>query len=102
MRTKGKKQNKLKPFFKVRFGDKIYIAEKDFRDDVALEVAVVTVWTDKAATERHARVLAAAPDMFNAIMRLLACPELNLDDMEDETFSAIKEAREALPRLEAA
>lgn len=43
----------------------------------------------------NARLIAAAPDLHKALIRLLECPDLNLDELEDETVEAIKEAQKA-------
>jgi len=40
----------------------------------------------------------AAPDMAKALERLLACPDLNLGNLEDESCEAMAEAKAALAK----
>lgn len=43
-----------------------------------------------------ARLIAAAPELAEALARLLGCPELNWDETDDESRAAIAFARAAL------
>ena len=49
-----------------------------------------------ATNETDAYFIAAAPDMAKALERLLACPDLNLGNLEDESCEAMAEAKAAL------
>lgn len=40
----------------------------------------------------NARLIAAAPEMLEALQKLLGCSELNMDDMEPATRDAIQQA----------
>lgn len=59
----------------------------------------VTGAGDESPTEPEARanlkLAAAAPRLFEALKNLLECPDLNLDELEDETKEAILEAHKA-------
>jgi hypothetical protein len=46
--------------------------------------------------EANARLIAACPDLVAALKRLVDCPDLNFDAMEDESVEAIAQARAAL------
>jgi hypothetical protein len=60
----------------------------------------VTGAGDESPTEKEARanlkLAAAAPRLFEAMKNLLECPDLNLDELEPDTETAIKEAHAAL------
>ena len=46
--------------------------------------------------EANAKLIAASPDLLAALQGLLATCELNTDDMEDETRTAIRAAQDAV------
>ena len=48
----------------------------------------------------NAALIAAAPSLWNAVTGLLACPDLNLDELEPETREAIGYAVAALRKAE--
>lgn len=43
--------------------------------------------------EANARLIAAAPELLEALTALLTCTELNMDDMEQETRELIGQAQ---------
>lgn len=45
---------------------------------------------------RNAARFAAAPELLAALIRLLACPALGLDDLEQEDYAATEQARQAV------
>lgn len=47
-------------------------------------------------SEANARLLRSAPELYEALERLLKCPDLNLENLEEETLQAIQQAKEAL------
>jgi hypothetical protein len=46
--------------------------------------------------EANARLIAAAPDLLAALIRLVACPDVNLDMLSPETIVAADQARDAI------
>jgi hypothetical protein len=71
------------------------------------------VWADEQSTVALARVpynegteeeranvqlMAAAPDLYDAVLMLLGSPDLNFEEMEDATREAIECARAALQK----
>lgn len=56
-------------------------------------------WTDEMNTS-NARLIAAAPELLEALKWILDCCELNLDDMEENTRASIKIARAAIAKAE--
>jgi len=60
----------------------------------------VTGAGDESPSEREAqanlKLAASAPRLFEAMKNLLECPDLNLDELEPDTETAIKEAHAAL------
>ena len=46
--------------------------------------------------EANAKLIAAAPALFDALVGLLECPDLNLDSLEEGTIDAIMTARDAI------
>jgi hypothetical protein len=45
---------------------------------------------------RDALLHAAAPDLLAALVRLVACPDVNLDTLSPETIVAADQARDAI------
>lgn len=54
------------------------------------------------AGPRDTALATSAPEMERAIKRLLACPDLNLDNLEAESIEAIKQATTLLAKIEQA
>ena len=48
----------------------------------------------------NAALIAAAPDLLEALKRLLACPALNEEAVEPETLYAVKQAGAAIAKAE--
>ena len=48
----------------------------------------------------NARLIAASPDLLEAIHALLNCPDLNLDELDEISIAAIKQAQAALAEAE--
>ena len=46
--------------------------------------------------EANAALMAASPKLYRALVRLLACPDVNEDELSPETIVALDKAREAL------
>jgi hypothetical protein len=46
--------------------------------------------------EANARLVATAPDLLAALVRLVACPDVNLDMLSPETIVAADQARDAI------
>lgn len=51
---------------------------------------------DKPKTD--ANLVTAAPDLLAALTRLLDCPDLNLDELDEMTVAAIDNARVAIAK----
>ena len=48
--------------------------------------------TTPTEQEANYRLIAAAPELLKAVERLLKCPDLNLENMEEETIAATEYA----------
>lgn len=48
--------------------------------------------------KNNARLIAAAPEMLEALERLLVAPDLNWDHMEQESIDAMEQARAAIAK----
>ena len=85
MRIAGRKRNKMKNWYSAHNNNHGVVADQD----TGRTVAVVFEKSDST-------LLASSPTLLEALERLLDCPELNLESLEDETIKAIRFARTAL------
>lgn len=49
-----------------------------------------------AEREANATLMAAAPKLYRALVRLLDCPDVNEDTLSPETIAALDQARDAI------
>ena len=50
--------------------------------------------------EADARLIAAAPELLDAVFMLLGCTDLNTDDLDETSIEAIEMARQAIAKAE--
>ena len=50
--------------------------------------------------EANACLIAAAPDLLDAVLMLLGCTDLNADSLDDTSIEAIKHAQTALAKAQ--
>lgn len=54
----------------------------------------------QADEDKDWRLEKAAPELLLALKNLLACPDLNLENMEHETYMAMEDARLAINKAD--
>jgi hypothetical protein len=47
-----------------------------------------------------ARLIAAAPELYDAVLMLLGCTDLNVDELDETSIEAIELARKAIAKAE--
>jgi hypothetical protein len=53
-----------------------------------------------SGNKANCHLIASAPELLQALQSLLNCPDLNLDDMDHLTLSAIDQANKAISKAE--
>jgi hypothetical protein len=80
--------------------DRRAMSEIHKAEDKTFQIGYVTTeWRNpkqRAEDLANARLIAAAPDLLAALVRLVACPDVNLDMLSPETIVAADQARDAI------
>jgi hypothetical protein len=59
---------------------------------------VADVFDENEAWRANVRLIAAAPELLDAVVRLLKCPDLNVDELDIISAKAIENARRVISK----
>lgn len=78
-----------------------YVFDKDnvLIADTFADTAEPYSMPDKSQRRANNRLIVNAPEMYVSLIALLACCELNLDEMEPETIACIERARAVIAKV---
>jgi hypothetical protein len=63
------------------------------------DIAYIRGDKDSEEVKANTRLIVAAPDLYSALERLVNCPDCNLDELEPETRKALRQAWDALSKV---